>query len=413
MKVKGNRIPIEQNTPEWHEWRAKGIGGSEAAVLKLGDNYPFDSSPETLFAQKLGLTNKKFNEAQQAAIARGHALEPLARDLFVEQTEIEVEPACFEHPHHPYLKASMDGITKDGRIGVEIKAPGARMYRQLLEKGIPDYYYAQVQHQLYVTGADGIFFWAYNQDDEFKNRPTYLQYIKPNHAYIEELVRLEIEFWKMVENRVPPTRNEFGQFSYQHARVGVVAFGGYALNGKDTFGEAMVKQFNATHYRFANRLKDVAVKLGLAKGGDKNKARDRDAYIKVAKLAKGVYRDVWVEPVVGDKGFASAAVSTGVILTDWRHVNEYVRLERAAAELGVPFRSVWVQRPDGKPYSEEEASKTSHLRDLADIRLWNDFDLGDVNSEESQLIIKRANTYLMTLPSGTDLSLSHFVSEVL
>ncbi len=180
-------VRIRQNTEEWLEWRNQGIGASDAAII-MGDN-PW-KTPDELFERKLGLRPEEY---QNSAMARGHELEPRAGDRYTEITGKQVWPACLERMDHPWLKASLDGISKNGRYVVEIKC-GDSAYRRTKETGeAPSYYVAQLQHILMVTGLSSIDFFCW-----LPRRKGVLIVVHRDDAYIEKLFQKEYEFWQRV-----------------------------------------------------------------------------------------------------------------------------------------------------------------------------------------------------------------------
>jgi putative phage-type endonuclease len=136
---------LKQNTPEWHRWRLQGIGASDAPVV-MGDA-PFRTR-RFLWSVKTGLACES---AVGPAARRGRALEHAARVAYERDTGIQMEPLCLVHDGLEWMRASLDGLSFDGSIALEIKCPwGSRDQTALREGRIPTHYYAQVQHQLEV-----------------------------------------------------------------------------------------------------------------------------------------------------------------------------------------------------------------------------------------------------------------------
>ena len=95
---------------------------------------------------------------------RGKRLEPLARLAYVNHTGIDVEPVCVQSREHPWMRASLDGLSADGRHVVEIKCPGEKDHRLAASGCVPEKYYAQLQHILAVTGLGEIYYWSFRFD---------------------------------------------------------------------------------------------------------------------------------------------------------------------------------------------------------------------------------------------------------
>lgn len=188
---------LSQSGPDWHRWRQNGLGGSDAPAL-LGDVQW--TSPDELVEQKLGLRTVEENER----MARGKRLEPEARAKYILQTGIDVSPVCVTHDTHEWLRASLDGISADHQTIVEIKCPSYWAHYKAARKGhYPDYYKAQLMHQLLVTGAKVLHYFSYNPDNN--DGPagllpeTALVIVEPDEEYMATLLRRELDFWERVQ----------------------------------------------------------------------------------------------------------------------------------------------------------------------------------------------------------------------
>jgi putative phage-type endonuclease len=151
-------------------------------------------SPDELLRVKMGRAVVTENHRMR----RGKALEPAARMLYIEVTGNHVRPVCVVHDQFEWFRASLDGLTEDGQLVLEIKCPSANAHKCALSGQIPRYYVAQVQHQLAVTGAPLLHYWSF--DPDFDEGPVHaLVEIRPDAAYIARLIRREREFWERVK----------------------------------------------------------------------------------------------------------------------------------------------------------------------------------------------------------------------
>lgn len=181
------KIQLNQGTREWLEWRHKGIGASDAPVI-MGEN-PWKDVSEIL-RDKCGAPKQQF---ENEAMARGTMLEPEARKKYVLRRGVDVQPACLQSTQYDWLRASVDGLSDDGSVIVEIKC-GNSVYRKTAASGrVPDYYYGQLQHALAVTGLASIDFWCYLPDC-----PEVLVTVPRNEDYIKRLLEKEFFFWQKV-----------------------------------------------------------------------------------------------------------------------------------------------------------------------------------------------------------------------
>ncbi len=189
---------LHQNTAEWHRWRRQGIGASDAPVIKGETAF---KSPRTLWSINTG----RMQEASAGPAARrGRELERFARRAYERQTGIQVEPLCLVHQEFEWMRASLDGLSFDGSTLLEIKCPLSPRDRLSAQEGrIPSQYYAQLQHQLEVSGAEQAHYWSFHGSDGI------LVEIRPDKEYAKGLVQAEAAFWRLVkENRWPELANE-------------------------------------------------------------------------------------------------------------------------------------------------------------------------------------------------------------
>ena len=187
------RVELDQSGADWHRWRSEGIGGSDAGVL-MGTN-PW-TTEDQLAAVKDGVLAVEENER----MARGKRLEPLARERYTEFTGIHVRPVCVVHDKVPWLRASLDGLSEDGRIVLEIKCPSDYAHKKALRGRIPDYYYPQVQHQLLVTGCPELHYFSFTDNEDFSpDKRHALVKIFPDEEYQEKLFYKE---WGFVKSRM-------------------------------------------------------------------------------------------------------------------------------------------------------------------------------------------------------------------
>ncbi len=148
----------------------------------MGDN-KFQSPSELLY-----LKRNKINTEPNEKMRLGTSLEPEARDLYIEETGILVEPLCLQSKEHSWLIASMDGISEDHGHIVEIKC-GKSAYWQANRGKVPSYYYGQLQHQLLLTGLDFVDYWCY-----WPGHEGILQTVNRDEPYIRKLLRAEMRF---------------------------------------------------------------------------------------------------------------------------------------------------------------------------------------------------------------------------
>ena len=117
------RVELRQGTNAWHDWRKEGIGASDAASI-LGEN-PFRSA-RTVMDEKL---EDSIERVDNPRVALGVALEPNARQAYCCSSGAVFEPACVQSTKHPWMRASLDGLSADGQHVIEIKCGRAAYWR--------------------------------------------------------------------------------------------------------------------------------------------------------------------------------------------------------------------------------------------------------------------------------------------
>jgi putative phage-type endonuclease len=152
-------------------------------------------TPFQLWEEKLGMQPEpEMNYAMQ----RGHDLEPFARQAYIDYTGIHIDPDVVFHPAISYMMASLDGISKDRSIIVEIKCPGNKDHELAKSGKVPEKYYAQLQHQLEVTGLNLVHYFS------FRNGDHELIEIQRDNEFIQEMLKKEETFWNFMKTTSSP-----------------------------------------------------------------------------------------------------------------------------------------------------------------------------------------------------------------
>jgi len=180
-----------QGSAEWVEMRRKYIGASDAATI-------MGVSP---WRTPLQLWNEKVNGIYQPvtkAMLRGTNMEKEALALYEEQTNQQYFQQVAFHSTEPFMMASLDGMSIDGRFAVEIKCPGEKTHALAVKGVVPEIYYPQLQHQMACSGLNCITYYSYNGVEGVAIL------VERDDMYIAEMIQKEREFWALVENKTPP-----------------------------------------------------------------------------------------------------------------------------------------------------------------------------------------------------------------
>lgn len=154
----GYEVTICKDRASWLEERKKGLGASDAGAY-MGVS-PWKSN-EQLWKEKLGLVVPE-DISDSPAVKYGNDAEPLLRAFFkLDHPEYAVEFTPFKiiHPAElPYITCTPDGELLEKatgrRGGLEIKTTEIRssLGWNHWDNQIPDYYFAQVCHQMLAAG---------------------------------------------------------------------------------------------------------------------------------------------------------------------------------------------------------------------------------------------------------------------
>ena len=143
------KINLQQNTPEWLNFRYDKIGGSDISAI-LGIN-PWKSAYQ-LWKEKV--THKKIEDNEN--MKHGRETEEEAREFYNKKFKQQMTSAVYTYDNWDVAMASVDGISKDGTRILEIKCPVKKL------DSIEGFYLAQCQWNMMVSGAsicDLIYYW--------------------------------------------------------------------------------------------------------------------------------------------------------------------------------------------------------------------------------------------------------------
>lgn len=173
-----------QGSAQWLALRKTKITASDAAcIMELN---PW-MSKDQLMEEKLGLRpEREINWRMQ----RGQQLEPLARQNYEMMTGNLMTPDVKIHSENDWMMASLDGISIDEKLILEIKCTNKKNHELARDGKIPTYYFPQVQHQIYVCGVDCCHYFS------FDGSAGVLVVVHRDDEFIEKMIKQEFEFYK-------------------------------------------------------------------------------------------------------------------------------------------------------------------------------------------------------------------------
>lgn len=189
----------DMSRAEWLQARRKGIGGSDAAAI-CGVN-PW-RGPLSVYLSKIGeAPDAGANEAMEW----GTELEDTIAKVFSRRTQQKVKRCnmILQHNDYDFMLANVDRFTLDAEEGewgvLEVKNVGEYRREDWADGAVPEYYEIQGQHYMAVTGANYVWFAPLIGGN--KMQPVK---VMRNERAITSLIKIERDFWHLVETRTPP-----------------------------------------------------------------------------------------------------------------------------------------------------------------------------------------------------------------
>lgn len=184
---------------DWLKWRRGHIGASEApAVLGIPC---YGLTARDIYDRKLGLVAE--SEPTPKMII-GNKMEPIIAELYCTKTgaTFDRQQVPLRSKDHPFMGATLDGITSEGRI-VEFKTASLFGAWDLGNDGesetLPDHWLIQGHHQMLVWGGNSMDFAVLHPDLEVRIYP-----VERNEALCTSILEAEFEFWDRVQRHDPP-----------------------------------------------------------------------------------------------------------------------------------------------------------------------------------------------------------------
>jgi putative phage-type endonuclease len=179
----------------WLEERRKGIGGSDvAAIMGLS---PWKTAYQVYREKRKEVEDWSGNDLTDW----GKRMEPAIRQWYSDKTgrNVRLPDKIMYHPQHPFMLASLDGFTDDGRV-VEIKtARSGKNWGEPETNQIPDYYAVQVHHYMTITG-----FQVADIPVSIAGSSPSLYIVEADKEISEMIIEACAKFWERVQSGNPP-----------------------------------------------------------------------------------------------------------------------------------------------------------------------------------------------------------------
>jgi putative phage-type endonuclease len=189
-------ISLDQEGPAFHAARAKGIGGSEIAVIMGLSPY---RTPHSLWLEKTGRKQPE-DIGNLPHVVRGRLSEIACRSIIERDMRLSFKPKMWQR-EGSICRASDDGWSMEANIILECKAMGKKAHQEAAEGKIPEHYRLQCQYNLAVSGAVKCIFASFRPEDETLHKIDVL----PDSEEGAALMARAEEWWRVhVVGDTPP-----------------------------------------------------------------------------------------------------------------------------------------------------------------------------------------------------------------
>lgn len=178
--------------------RQQGIGASDIGAI-LGLN-PYKSALDVYYEKILPLPEED-SYSENEAITWGNLLEDPIAKRFAYLYNVDLDTSLtLHHPQFPFIMCTPDRLIRHQKVGLEIKTVGMHSMHNWDEDKVPQSYFMQCMHCMYVTDYDSWYLAALMAGQELK---VYQYHRDPE---FDDLIEEKCcDFWhNNVLKRVPP-----------------------------------------------------------------------------------------------------------------------------------------------------------------------------------------------------------------
>jgi predicted phage-related endonuclease len=197
-------MTVEKNE-DWLRKHLSTIGGSNAATA-VGQGFGGPARRQELAERmRAAIAGDPIPTVEvNSDMRRGSLMEPLAAEIFSEQTGIEVRPhdqgEFVQREDIEFAHALPDYWTRDVEsLPVEIKCPRPQTCSKIALRGLPDYYYLQAIHNLAILRKPMMHFAIFNPVDV---EVMHLQ-VERDTTFEERLFEAEAKFFEQLKSGEP------------------------------------------------------------------------------------------------------------------------------------------------------------------------------------------------------------------
>ena len=184
------------NKLEWLKERQCGIGGSDVGAILGVNKY---KTPFKVYLEKTEPITEVGEQSESAYW--GDKFEEVVAKEFEKRTgkKVRRDRKHYKHKDYHFMVANIDRRVVGENAILECKTANQFLANDWEGEEIPGSYLLQVQHYLFVTGAEVGYIAVLIGGQKFVWKE-----VKRDEELIQMIIEAEKDFWKMVEDKTPP-----------------------------------------------------------------------------------------------------------------------------------------------------------------------------------------------------------------
>lgn len=181
---------------EWLKERQCGIGGSDVGGILGVNKY---KTPFEVYLEKTEPITEVREQSESAYW--GDQFEEVVAKEFEKRTgkKVRRDRKHYKHKDYPFMVANIDRRVVGENAILECKTANQYLATEWQDDEIPASYLLQVQHYLFVTGAEVGYIAVLIGGQKFVWKE-----VQRDEELIEIIIEAEKNFWKMVQDKTPP-----------------------------------------------------------------------------------------------------------------------------------------------------------------------------------------------------------------
>lgn len=184
------------NKLEWLKERQCGIGGSDVGAILGVNKY---KTPFEVYIEKTEPIEEVSEQFESAYW--GYQLEEIVAKEFEKRTgkKVRRDRKHYKHKDYPFMVANIDRRVVGENAILECKTANQYLANEWKEDEIPASYLLQVQHYLFVTGAEVGYIAVLIGGQKFVWKE-----VLRDEELIQMIIEAEKNFWRLVQDKTPP-----------------------------------------------------------------------------------------------------------------------------------------------------------------------------------------------------------------